>query len=350
MSVAPAVRRLHNDLVRLRRDRKEGDNDHKDLRADTRKLAGDRREGDRDHKALKADGRAHDQAGKVLTRDINARDGQLKSLDQKKQAIVDQLAADTFDHDPVTPGVQQDPALLQQLADATAKRDDAGNTWATKIQTDRDAKAKAGDAVKKDRAEIGQDRKAITHDRKVIKHDNFEIKHDRAVNARARHQALKDLRPAEYKMGLKSTNRVRQELGLDKVNHVIRPMNTNTVQGCAQFLLKSSNVSFWSGLSSGSDRKNMERLARGETAFVPATGGHVVPQLKMMQALVAMAKQGHIQINALTGGTHSTGSNHYSGHAVDLDLSTGNAGMIEAIANRYGGTRNFETDHIHLDF
>ena len=48
--------------------------------------------------------------------------------------------------------------------------------------------------------------------------------------------------------------------------------------------------------------------------------------------------------------SHSTGSNHYSGMAVDLDIGVGNAAQIEQIANKYGGTRNSETDHIHLDF
>jgi hypothetical protein len=123
-----------------------------------------------------------------------------------------------------------------------------------------------------------------------------------------------------------------------------------TVQDCAKFLLNSKNVSFWTGLSTGSDRKNFERLARGQQAFVPATGRHVTPNLRLMQALVAMAKKGPIMINALTGGRHSPNSNHYRGVAVDLDVSTGNAGMIERTANQFGGRRNFERDHIHLDF
>ena len=63
-----------------------------------------------------------------------------------------------------------------------------------------------------------------------------------------------------------------------------------------------------------------------------------------------MSKHGHIQINALTGGEHSIGSNHYHGTAVDLDLNTGNSGMIASIARRFGGFRNSETSHIHLDF
>lgn len=164
-------------------------------------------------------------------------------------------------------------------------------------------------------------------------------------------QGRKDLKPAEFHLGLHATNVRRHELGLHAVNKVVRPPeNLNTVKGCAQFLLHSKNVSFWSGLSTGSDRKNVERLAKGEKAFVPATGGHVTPKLKLMQALCAMAKKGHIQINALTGGVHSPNSNHYHGTAVDLDLSTGNSGMIESTARKFGGVRNFETDHIHLDF
>jgi peptidoglycan hydrolase-like protein with peptidoglycan-binding domain len=126
--------------------------------------------------------------------------------------------------------------------------------------------------------------------------------------------------------------------------------NTNTVKGCAQFLLKSKNVSFWTGLSTGSDRKNVERLARGEKAFVPATGQYIKPNLRVMQALVDMAKHGPIMINALTGGIHSPNSNHYRGIAVDLDVNVGNTAEIERIARRHGGLRNFERDHIHLDF
>lgn len=350
MSVAPAVKRLHNDLTRLRKARKEGDQDHKDLRADRKELKRDVKELAKDKKAGDRAHTSFDKADAQLKKDTALQTKTLKNFDTLTQAINDRLAADTFDHDAATPGVQQDPALLQALADVTQKRDSMASMFDTKLQGDRDVKARFRDDIQRLRGEIAKDRKEIKHDKAVIKHDHAEIKHDRQVNKALRHRALEHLRPAEYKMGLKATNRVRHELGLSRVDHVIRPMNLNTVQGCAQFLLKSPNVRFWSGLSTGSDRANLERLARGEKAFVPATGGHVMPKLKMMQALAAMAKQGPIMINALTGGHHSTGSNHYSGTAVDLDLSTGNAGMIQSIAGRFGGARNFETDHIHLDF
>jgi peptidoglycan hydrolase-like protein with peptidoglycan-binding domain len=126
--------------------------------------------------------------------------------------------------------------------------------------------------------------------------------------------------------------------------------DTSTVQGAARFLLNSPNVRFWNGLSTGSDRANLERLARGERAFVNATGQRVPVNPRMMQALVEMARRGPIQINALTGGQHSHNSRHYSGNAVDLSIRVGNAREIERIANQYGGRRNHERTHIHLSF
>jgi|GEM_PF-2977842 len=348
MALSPAVQRLHHDLAKLRKARREGDNDHKALRKDTRTLEKHQKELTKDKKAGDVAHKLFDRADKSLDKTVAAKDKALKPLDQQRSEIAAQLEADTFDYDAVAPGVQQRPALLQQLADVTQRRTDTASRFDTKIDADRDLKAKQHLTIVAKRAELATDRSAIAHDRAVIKHDHAEIKHDRQVNAKLKSRALKHLRPAEYKMGLDATNRARKELGLNRVNHVIRPMNLGTVKGCAQFLLKSKNVSFWSGLSTGSDRKNLERLARGDKAFVPATGGYVTPQLSMMKALVEMAKRGHIQINALTGGHHSTGSNHYSGTAVDLDLP--NAAMIQSVAAKYGGFRNTETSHIHLDF
>jgi hypothetical protein len=70
----------------------------------------------------------------------------------------------------------------------------------------------------------------------------------------------------------------------------------------------------------------------------------------MMQALVEIANKGPVMINALTGGDHSSTSNHYTGNAVDLDIGVGDAEQIASIAGEYGGVRNSETSHIHLDF
>jgi hypothetical protein len=60
-------------------------------------------------------------------------------------------------------------------------------------------------------------------------------KHGEAVAAkrvkRDEKQALKDLKPAEYKMNLKQTNATRRELGLKGVHQVIRPELPNVVGG-----------------------------------------------------------------------------------------------------------------------
>jgi hypothetical protein len=123
--------------------------------------------------------------------------------------------------------------------------------------------------------------------------------------------------------------------------------NLNTVAGCAKFLLNSPNVSFWTGLSTGSDRANMQRLARGQPAIVngpdPVSDRTVKPPLAMMKALVDMAKRGPYTITALTGGDHSSFSKHYRGLAVDVSpgAPAGNIG-------RFGGRVFNEGDHLHL--
>ena len=151
--------------------------------------------------------------------------------------------------------------------------------------------------------------------------------------------------------------------------HHVDNHDTSTVAGCAKALLHSPNVTFWSALSSGSERANFQRLADGHPSRVFASNhtgpSRVTPSLHMMQALVEMSRHGSIQINALTGGTHSFNSNHYSGHAVDLsvfgltqpDRSLGahhkpmlSLAQMERIAGRHGGVKNFETSHAHFDF
>jgi peptidoglycan hydrolase-like protein with peptidoglycan-binding domain len=127
-----------------------------------------------------------------------------------------------------------------------------------------------------------------------------------------------------------------------------------TPQQAAQALLNSPNVSFWGGLSTGSDRRQFERIARGENPAVPAHGANATTSINpnMMRALVQMSREGRIQVNALTGGSHSTNSQHYRGNAVDLqpnirgNLSTA---RIRQIAAEYGGVKNNEA-HIHLTF
>lgn len=360
------VARLHQDLQHLRHARQvekqrkhELHHDQNVLAKDRKEHKADKRHGDREHKALDAvkkalvgDRKVRDHKKEALSRDVAAKNTRMTELETQRASLQAQFDA------------SGDPAVKAQLDAVIEQQTTEGARFDQKIAADQtelsQAQAKVDsrvasakkhmDAILSIRKELKQDVREIKHEKRVVKTDHKQLDHAHQAVKNDRHRALKHLRPAEYKMGLKATNRARKELGLKAVHHVIRPMNLHTVQGCAQFLLHSKNVSFWTGLSTGSDRKNLERLAHGQPAYVPATGGHVFPKLSLMRALVDMAKHGHIMINALTGGTHSVGSNHYRGTAVDLDVSTGNAGMIESIARKYGGIRNYETDHIHLDF
>jgi hypothetical protein len=132
------------------------------------------------------------------------------------------------------------------------------------------------------------------------------------------------------------------------------PADKKVIQASAQKLLAqhaAGKVRFWDGLSTGSELRKVQSLAGGQPAYVDKTGQAVWPNARMMQSLVEMAElPGGIHVNALTGGGHSANSNHYRGNAVDLDLNSGNAAQIADIAQRYGGRRNYESDHIHLDF
>ncbi|MHB8873347.1 MAG: hypothetical protein ACYC8T_06640 [Myxococcaceae bacterium] len=347
MSVHPAIRRLNTDLRHLAQSRKEKHQDSRELRKDERALKSDQKAVGTERKDLKQERKVLGKERASLERTSKAEQSKLAGLEARK-AILEQRYTDSFDPaDPTQPG---DPAVLGEIQAVEQREADVEAKFGAKIdplrrQIDRGHQNIDGGRkfIDGKRRELKGDRRELKADRRALDKDGRQVKNERQ-------DAMKHLRPAEYHMGLKATNRARHQLGLKAVDSPIRPGGTGSVKACAQFLLSSNNVSFWSGLSTGSDRKNLERLARGEKAYVPATGGYVTPNLKMMQALVDMAKHGPIMINALTGGSHSVGSNHYSGTAVDLDVGVGSASEIASIANKYGGYRNYETSHIHLDF
>ncbi|MFT3839000.1 MAG: LysM peptidoglycan-binding domain-containing protein [Myxococcaceae bacterium] len=120
---------------------------------------------------------------RALTRDTAAgKQGQAK-IAAEKQSVIDQLS-DTSS----PPDAGTEAKLLQQLV--TLGRQSAQLSSHT---------AKL----------VGADKKHLAADRKT------EASHKKA--------ALKELKPAEYKMNLAQTNHARKELGLKPVNQVIRP-------------------------------------------------------------------------------------------------------------------------------
>lgn len=123
----------------------------------------------------------------------------------------------------------------------------------------------------------------------------------------------------------------------------------------ARRLLASPNVGYpLDGHSSnGSSKEQMLRIARGlpplsTCSNSPQTPVNISPRI--MYFLQAAAKVTSVQINALTDKCHSSGSNHYLGQAIDLDLQSGSLSALLPIAERYGGRKNSESTHHHIDF
>jgi hypothetical protein len=92
-------------------------------------------------------------------------------------------------------------------------------------------------------------------------------------------------------------------------------------------------------------------VAAGHKAPVAATGVPTAVNENMIRGLAAMVDAGAVLINCMTNGSHHANSNHYKGTAVDLDLTSPlGSRAIEAIARAHSGLRNFESNHIHIDF
>jgi hypothetical protein len=120
----------------------------------------------------------------------------------------------------------------------------------------------------------------------------------------------------------------------------------------AKKILESPNSRFvFVSPTGGTARAGLEAIAAGHKAPVAATGVPTDVNENLLRALAAMVDAGVVLVNCLTNGKHTTGSNHYRGTAVDLDLTSGlGARAIEAIALQHSGRRNFESNHIHIDF
>jgi LysM repeat protein len=176
------------------------------------------------HKANVAEKKAaaHEKKSKAaLTHHTEARKTALERIDQQRQALAQQISSY---QEPTTPGGTPTPPpeeLLRQMAALGKKEVQTKDTFADRFAADR---------------------KAIAHDKKAVAHDKAAIR-------KARHQGLKDLRPAEYHLGLKQTNKDRKALGLKPVKHVVRPAIHNVVGGKvgswiakAQAVLKAHGV------------------------------------------------------------------------------------------------------------
>jgi len=123
------------------------------------------------------------KAEKTLTSAVAGEKKSLASIKSQQQAIV---------------------AGYANLTDAAAQKAALEKEFALGQKYEQ-TKSKFDAAIKKDKAVIAKDKKAVT----------------------AKHKAaLKALKPAEYHLGLKETNKDRKALGLKPVKTVIRPKDT----------------------------------------------------------------------------------------------------------------------------
>jgi hypothetical protein len=79
---------------------------------------------------------------------------------------------------------------------------------------------------------------------KAAAHAKTAIAHDKKAVTKARHQALKDLKPAEYHLGLKQTDKDRKALGLRALKHVVRPPHRGADVLKAARSVKGHNIQY----------------------------------------------------------------------------------------------------------
>ena len=186
---------------------------------------------------------------------------------------------------------------------------------------------------------VAKDKQAIAHDKKVIKQD--------------RKKALHDLRPAEFHMNLKNTNRDRHELGLHGVKKVLRDPAANGkhvtayVNGQARTI---SVVPVGNGQYMRADAakafKSMEAAARRAGINLGANSG-----------FRSMAEQRSLYQQYLNGTGNLAArpgySNHQGGIAMDISGISGRGSRadnwLSNNASRFG-FRNLPSEFWHYDF
>lgn len=161
---------------------------------------------------------------------------------------------------------------------------------------------------------------------------------------------------------LSEWRRSRRRLAQRRKRRAALDASPDTNKEAAEFLLRYTRrgiVQWSTWLSTGSDEARLHEIVNGTyggRVKCPHTGALVWPNKQIMLGLVALAKEAErrgtvFEITALTGGKHTSGSRHYIFMAIDLRVGYGLASyVIQQVLARFGGHRNYETNHIHEDF
>ncbi|MFL5319183.1 MAG: hypothetical protein ACJ790_05965 [Myxococcaceae bacterium] len=337
MSVNKAVTRLHNDIKHLNKAKHEHSKDVHDLHKDRHELKKDHNRLEKNVKEGKHAHKLHDRHATQLKKDVTAKQKSLANIEAKRQALIAQYPNGT--PDPLNPNsILPDPMLtggLQQLdaqaAAVKAKYDPLIAAGRANVQKDRAT-------ILSERKQIKSDRHEIKHDRNVIKHDHKELKHDRAAIRHDRHKALHDLQPAEYKMGLKGTNRVRKELGLKSVNHVIRPGVGNVSSTMRKLAAagKSAAMSMGGYVSHGLCATGVSKAIRNAMGISVYGNGNQIdnnlPKSKFKQVHIPLSKALKIPGLILTWEHTSTTAGRLYGHTA-ITTGDGHSSCSDFIEN-----------------
>jgi len=276
MSAPAAVRRLNQDIKQLNRAEKTRDNLLRELKKDRRELKQDRKHIEHVRDAFVDNKKELKGDRKELSKIRAGGEKRLDAFEEKEANLERQIAASV---DPLT---GQPDVFLQAQLSAVQQRHAALETSLDKrIDGKRDGIEKLQGALDRQRGEIKDTKKEIKGDVKEVKRDEKRLDRARDRVKDRREEARDHLRPAQYEMGFKATNRARKELGLKPVDHVIRP-----------------------------DR------GPGDVSGVSGAGLGGLNAKTTWAAKVAR-KMG-LTVTSTTGGQHAPGSYHYSGRAVDV--------------------------------
>ena len=310
-----AVRKLHQDISHLHKAQNTRAHDSKEVRQDNRALK-------TDQKQLK---RARDQFDKHKDSLGTSRDN-LSSLKDMEKMLLAPLGQElgqlqqayAASVDPATG--QGDATLQAQIAGLGQLESDLKGMVDPQVAAAQTKVQSLADQVQKGRLSIRQGKKDITHDKKDLKHDTKALAHAKSSVKADRKKALEDLKPAEYQMGLKATNSARKELGLKKVDHVIRqgPGNVTSTMKRLAAAGKSVAMSMGGYVSGGLCATGVSAAIQRATGIKVWGNGNQIddnlPKSKFKQIHIPLAKALKIPGLILTWEHTSTAAGSIYGH------------------------------------
>ena len=199
---------------------------------------------------------AEKKAAATEKKDVGAEKTALAAINTQKQQLLDGFDQAVSSGQPIDPAtLMQDLQQMQQLGQKQAQTQDSFDH------------------------RIAGDKKSVAHDKNVA--------------AKDRKQGLKDLRPAEYDLNLKQTNKDRQALGLKKVNHVIRPPHPTVGGQVGKWISQAQQILAQHGIPySKMNAKDLDIIIQHESSGNPnaenlwdsnAAAGH--PSIGLMQTI-----------------------------------------------------------------